>query len=148
MQNETQSPPAKPPQNGSPETSPSPPHEEGIGDVMDSSTDPAPKAAIEKPPPAPSQSPPIPSGGTGGEKQVKPSLEFRQKVREGQIRKLEKRLKKVWELAKAKGKITNNDIEKHLRVSDDTAFRYAKELVKRGLLKKSGKTKSSFYEAV
>lgn len=74
-------------------------------------------------------------------------FEFRNRMREARIRKYEARLKKVYDLAKTSGKVSNDDIQKHLRVSDATASRYARELVKRGLLRKSGNRKSTRYEA-
>ncbi len=165
MQDETQNPPAKAPQtNAESATSPlSPPHKEGLGEAVDSSNTPAdlvPKPTIEKSSPTTPDKEPIsdlslnPSPSPGEGKEIAQpavqtaSLEFRQKVREGQIRKLEKRLKRVWELAKAKGQVTNDEIQKALKISDATASRYTKELVRRGLLKKSGKTKSASYEAV
>ncbi|MBC7074134.1 MarR family transcriptional regulator [Candidatus Parcubacteria bacterium] len=75
-----------------------------------------------------------------------PSFDFRILARQAKERKREKRLQKLLEFARKKGKITNDEIEKFLHVSDATATRYAKELVRRGLLKKSGKTKSTYYE--
>jgi Fic family protein len=43
------------------------------------------------------------------------------------------------------GKITNNDIEKLLGVSDTTATRYLDELEKEGLIKQVGKTGNAVY---
>jgi Fic family protein len=47
-----------------------------------------------------------------------------------------KRLEKILQLAKEKGQITNDDVEKHLHVSDKTATRYLNELVRGGKLKR------------
>lgn len=69
-------------------------------------------------------------------------------MREARIRKYEGKLRLVYELAKTAGKITNDDIQKHLRVSDATASRYVREMVKRGLMKASGRGKFTSYEAV
>jgi uncharacterized membrane protein len=60
-------------------------------------------------------------------------------------RKKEARLAKVVALAKEKGRITNDDIEKLLHVSDATASRYGTILVKRGLLKREGKGRGVTY---
>jgi predicted HTH transcriptional regulator len=49
-----------------------------------------------------------------------------------------KRLEKILQLAKEKGEITNDDVEKLLHVSDMTATRYLNELVKQGRLKRIG----------
>jgi hypothetical protein len=57
----------------------------------------------------------------------------------------EVRLAKVVELAKEKGRITNDDIEKLLHVSDATASRYGTILVQRGQLKREGKGRAAKY---
>ncbi len=57
----------------------------------------------------------------------------------------EARLARVVELAKEKGRITNDDIEKLLHVSDATASRYGTILVQRGLLKREGKGRGASY---
>ena len=64
------------------------------------------------------------------------------------IGKKEARLIKVVELAKEKGRITNDDIEKLLHVSDATASRYGTILVQRGLLKREGKGRGAKYSLV
>lgn len=54
---------------------------------------------------------------------------------------------KILELFKDKKKITNNDVEELLNVSDATAERYLNELEKEGRAKQIGKTgKSVYYE--
>ena len=61
-------------------------------------------------------------------------------------RKKDAHLVKLVEYAKAhSGKITNNEIEKLLHVSDATASRYAKILVERGVLRKEGKGRGAQY---
>jgi len=64
-----------------------------------------------------------------------------------------KKLEKILELAKQKttatagqGKITNNDIQKLLRVSDATATRYLSQLVKEGRLTRQGNPRDAFYQ--
>lgn len=62
-----------------------------------------------------------------------------------QFRKRAK-LEKILVLAGEKGKITNNDIEKLLHVSDATATRYLSQLVKEGRLKRVGTPERARYE--
>jgi len=50
------------------------------------------------------------------------------------------------ELAKKKGEITNDDVEKLLHVSDDTATRYLFQLVKEGKLLRVGRPKKAKYK--
>jgi predicted HTH transcriptional regulator len=59
----------------------------------------------------------------------------------------EARLARVIEMVKEKGRITNDDIEKLLYVSDATASRYGTILVRRGLLKREGKGRGVRYVA-
>lgn len=57
-----------------------------------------------------------------------------------------KKLEKVMTLFLKKSKITNDEVEKFLHVSDATATRYLSQLEKEGKIKQSGKTgKSVFY---
>lgn len=56
-----------------------------------------------------------------------------------QLRKQKKYLK-IMELLTKKGKITNDDVQKLLRVSDATATRYLSELEKQGKISQTGKT--------
>ena len=60
------------------------------------------------------------------------------KLKEKLLFRTEKRLSKILELAREKGEIKNDDVEKLLHVSHTTAFRYLKKLVERGHLKASG----------
>ncbi|MFA6306247.1 MAG: DeoR family transcriptional regulator [Patescibacteria group bacterium] len=62
-----------------------------------------------------------------------------------QFRKRAK-LEKIMALAQSRGKITNNDAQKLLRVSDATATRYLAELVKQGRLRRVGPANNAFYE--
>ena len=51
-----------------------------------------------------------------------------------------KKLEKILSAVGTKGKITNDEVEKLLHVSDATATRYLSALVKNGKLKQEGKT--------
>ena len=62
-----------------------------------------------------------------------------------QLRKRAK-LEKIVKLATAKSSITNDQVEKLLRVSDATATRYLVQLVKEGRLRKVGKESQTRYE--
>jgi predicted HTH transcriptional regulator len=57
-----------------------------------------------------------------------------------------KRLEKILQLAKEKGEITNDDVEKLLHVSDRAASRYLNELVKKGRLKRIGPPSHAKYQ--
>ncbi len=60
-----------------------------------------------------------------------------------------KKLDKVMTLFLKQSKITNDEIEKFLHVSDATATRYLSQLEKEGKIKQSGKTgKSVFYSKI
>ncbi|MFA4942012.1 MAG: winged helix-turn-helix transcriptional regulator [Patescibacteria group bacterium] len=81
----------------------------------------------------------------GGET-VSPIKNLLLKAKEAiQFRK-RKKLEKILELAKQKQKITNNDIQKLLRVSDATATRYLNQLVKEGRLKPESRRGGAFYQ--
>lgn len=64
-----------------------------------------------------------------------------------QFRKKAK-LEKIMALAVKKRSITNDDVQKLLRVSDATATRYLAELVRQGRLKRFGATKSIRFEPI
>jgi len=60
-----------------------------------------------------------------------------------------KKLDKVMTLFLKKSKITNDEVEKFMHVSDATATRYLSQLEKEGKIKRTGKTgKSVFYQKV
>ncbi|MEK9154359.1 MAG: hypothetical protein AAB798_02720 [Patescibacteria group bacterium] len=74
------------------------------------------------------------------------SVEDRAKSIATHARKRDMRLAKIVEHAKAHGgKITNDEIEKLLHISDATASRYAKILVARGVLRQEGKGRGAKY---
>jgi len=57
-----------------------------------------------------------------------------------QTKEKEEHKQKILDLANSKDKITNNDVEKLLGVSDKTVQRYLNELQGEGKLKQSGET--------
>lgn len=64
------------------------------------------------------------------------------------LRRTKKQLK-IMELLAKKGRITNDDVEKFLHVSDATATRYLSKLEKSGLIKQTGRSgRSVFYTKV
>lgn len=64
-----------------------------------------------------------------------------------QQKEKEKNKKKILQELQNKQKITNNDIEKMLNISDATATRYLDDLEKQGKIKQVGKTgKHVYYE--
>ncbi|MFA4941689.1 MAG: winged helix-turn-helix transcriptional regulator [Patescibacteria group bacterium] len=82
----------------------------------------------------------------GGETMLSPIKNLLLKAKEMiQFRK-RKKLEKILELARTKQKITNNDIQKLLRVSDATATRYLSQLVKEGRLKSESRRGGAFYQ--
>lgn len=58
------------------------------------------------------------------------------------------KLEKIVAFAQKKRAITNDDVEKLLRVSDATATRYLSQLVREGRLKRVGKPEIAEYELV
>lgn len=68
----------------------------------------------------------------------------KQKQAKSQQRKEEYKTK-IIKLLRQKNKITNNDVEKLLRVSDATATRYLDKLEKQGLIRQVGRTGRSVY---
>lgn len=74
--------------------------------------------------------------------------------KEGRMRALEKKnakreiqLQQILEHVRVHASITNNAVEKLLRISDATASRYLKLLVDRGLLTRTGKGRAVVYVA-
>ena len=66
------------------------------------------------------------------------SIQFRKKAK----------LEKIMKLANEKKVVTNDDVEKLIRVSDATATRYLNTLVKQNKLKVSGNRRSAQYEPI
>jgi len=66
-----------------------------------------------------------------------------------QIKEKEENLQKIRDYIEDRDKITNDDIEKLLKVSNATTARYLDEMEKEGLLKQVGITgKYTYYEKV
>jgi predicted HTH transcriptional regulator len=65
-----------------------------------------------------------------------------EKIRERKSKGLEK----ILQLAKEKGEITNDDVEKLLHVSNRTATRYLEELLRQGKLKRIGSPSHAKYQ--
>jgi len=55
---------------------------------------------------------------------------------------------KIIKYARETQKVTNNDVEKLINISDRQALRYLKKLIKQGKLIKFGKKKNTFYKPV
>lgn len=62
-----------------------------------------------------------------------------------QFRK-QKKLERIVELASKRGRITNDDVEKLLHVSDATATNYLSQLVREGKLRRAGSPSHASYE--
>jgi hypothetical protein len=58
----------------------------------------------------------------------------------------QKKLDKIIQFASTKGKITNDEVQKLLRISDKTSERYLKKLVLQGKLQKFGSIRDAHYE--
>ena len=67
----------------------------------------------------------------------------KQAVNPEQIEEKKKNLEKVLEMARAKGKITNDDVQHALGVSDRSATRYLEELQSQGKIQQVGRTGKS-----
>ena len=67
------------------------------------------------------------------------------KANAARLKKKEEAKEKVLELLNKQGKITNDEVEKMLGVSDSTAQRYLQELVKEGEITQQGEKKGIFY---
>ena len=127
------------------------PPESGESAVTES---PAPRAA---PPPAPLEETPEPPAPEPAPQETKPRPEtpappsasrpqdFREVMQRAKMRKREVRLEKILAYVREKGRVTNDDIQKLLRVSDATATRYAAELVRRSLVEKVGRGRAAYY---
>lgn len=108
------------------------------------STPTEPQSAPTPPPPSPT---PIPQSPSSEPAQPHPRSLLQRAREKIQFRKKVK-LEKIVALAAKKRSITNNDIEKLLRVSDATATRYLAELVRQGQLKRFGTTAGIRYEPI
>ena len=99
-------------------------------------------SAQDKPTPAPATPPEPPrSAQTGRDLLVKARATIQDRKH--------KKLEKILEALNTKGKITNDEVEKLLHVSDATATRYLSALEKEGKIQQVGKTgKAVSYEKI
>ncbi len=84
---------------------------------------------------------------------VKPNKVNKKIIENGNIiseqeKQKQENLQKAREFIKGKDRISNNDIEKLLKISDATTIRYLDDLEKEGLIKQVGKTGQSVYYEV
>ncbi|OHA08846.1 MAG: hypothetical protein A3B37_00660 [Candidatus Sungbacteria bacterium RIFCSPLOWO2_01_FULL_59_16] len=104
-----------------------------------------PPPAAEQPLPPPEPPPAEPQAPSQLPAAARPAIDYPAIGRQTRIQKREARLEKLLAYAREKGRITNDEIQKLLRVSEATASRYACELVRRGLLSKAGKGRAAYY---
>lgn len=94
---------------------------------------PPPQRSSEPPPPLPA----APSVGLAALlKSAAEKIQFRKR----------KRLEKIMQRVREKGRITNDEVQKLLWVSDATATRYLSQLVREGRLRRVGSPKHASYE--
>lgn len=101
--------------------------------------------------PTPSVAPPPISNvpGSATPKKIKNSVgEIIRKIRDKVFQRRRRRLDKIVAACRVSGRITNNEVERLLHVSDSTATRYLKGLVKEGKLKCVGVRAGAYYEPI
>ncbi|OGN21939.1 MAG: hypothetical protein A2915_01025 [Candidatus Yanofskybacteria bacterium RIFCSPLOWO2_01_FULL_41_34] len=111
---------------------------EGNKPVSEATTQPTAQMAGNEPLAEPESKSPIPTEAYKNhthENLTKAQLTIQEKKR--------KKLEKIIEALNTKGKITNDEVEKLLHVSDATATRYLSILEKEGKIKQSGRTGQS-----
>ena len=94
-------------------------------------------SAQDKPTPTPAPEPPQ---AASAPVPTHPARDLLVKARATIQDRKRKKLEKIMEALNAKGKITNDEVEKLLHVSDATATRYLSQLEKDGKIKQVGKT--------
>ena len=94
--------------------------------------------------PAPSEAQP----SEAPRRSINPLTAILNKCRQAIAQKKQKKLEKILQLAKQKQKITNDDVQKLILVSDKTATRYLDQLMKEGKLIRTGPEKHEFYKPV
>jgi len=67
------------------------------------------------------------------------------KANAARLKKKEEAKEKILELLNKQGRITNDEVEKMLGVSDSTVQRYLQELVGENKIEEKGKTRGIFY---
>jgi ribosomal protein S25 len=126
----TPSEPAQPVEQTTPAETPTaqvPANEPIVIPPFDSSPTPLPQTPSGAPTPSPAE-----AGRSGRDLLVKARASIQDRKR--------KKLEKILELLDVKKKITNDEVEKLLHVSDATATRYLSELEKKGTIKQVGRT--------
>lgn len=104
-------------------------------------TEPAPSSSAPEPPQAATSASGTPASPlTSSPQATHPARDLLVKARATIQDRKRKKLDKILEALTAKGKITNDEVEKLLHVSDPTATRYLSELEKEGKIKQVGKT--------
>ncbi len=83
---------------------------------------------------------PLPPDSTSSPQATHPARDLLVKARATIQDRKRKKLDKILEALNAKGKITNDEVEKLLHVSDATATRYLSTLEKEGKIQQVGKT--------
>ena len=142
------SPPKPEPQPVEQTTTPVPAASEPIAGTLEPTPLTEPESAVEVPAPPPSApivSPPPPPV-TVSVPNLKQSAGAH--MREVVQAKKRARLEKIILLANEKRIITNNDVEKLLKISDATATNYLRELVRAGRIKKTGVRAGTQYETI
>ena len=91
-------------------------------------------------PPQTAASEPATSASTSAPQATHPARDLLVKARATIQDRKRKKLDKIMEALNAKGKITNDEVEKLLHVSDATATRYLSALEKEGKIQQVGKT--------
>lgn len=137
MADDVITPPAEPPQ-----AVPPPTPEPVVAPALVVAPSPTPESALpETPPPA---SAPAPTSSPASTPAPTPSAsETREKAAKGRATiqaKKRAKLERIMAEVVKKGAVTNDDVEKLLHISDATATRHLAQLVKEGLLRKTGST--------
>lgn len=114
---------------------PSPEASEGQGAPEPTPVETSVPPVVETPPPPPQSVEPSSSPRSILAKGLE-AIRFRKKAK----------LEKIVALAANKRSVTNDDVQKHLRISDATATRYLTQLVGEGRLRRIGKDGSTHYE--
>jgi len=138
----SEAPAEPPPQESTPAPEPAPPETPAPTEAQASVSEPVPEPTpVQQTNPQPQQSSSAPTfPALHGD-----IVNARAKIQEMKHKKLDKIMVKLSE----KGKITNDEVEKLLHVSDATATRYLQALEKENKIKQTGVTgKAVFYEKI
>ncbi len=118
-----------------PESEPLPPEPEPISPAPE-----PPQTASAPVASAPASTPSTSSGQASSPQATHPARDLLVKARATIQDRKHKKLEKILEALNTKGKITNDEVEKLLHVSDATATRYLSALEKEGKIQQVGKT--------